>query len=64
MKLKTPLTALAALLGPRPAAVTREVSKLHEEVVDGTLDALAEHLGRHLDVNALLDIAKSRPSAS
>lgn len=36
----------------------------YDAAVDGTLDALAEHLGRHLDVNALLDIAKSRPSAS
>jgi len=41
-RLHATLKALAALLGPRPAAVAREVSKLHEEVVDGTLDALAE----------------------
>src|SRR4051794_20027187 len=32
------LTALAAGLGPREVAVTREISKLHEECVTGTLD--------------------------
>jgi 16S rRNA (cytidine1402-2'-O)-methyltransferase len=40
-RLHATLAALAAGLGPRPAAVTRELTKLHEEVVDGPLDALA-----------------------
>lgn len=36
------LEALAAGLGPRDAAVIREISKLHEETVTGTLPALAD----------------------
>jgi 16S rRNA (cytidine1402-2'-O)-methyltransferase len=36
------LDALAAELGPREAAVAREISKLHEECVTGTLPELAE----------------------
>lgn len=35
------LTALAQLLGDRPAAVAREISKRFEETVDGSLSALA-----------------------
>jgi 16S rRNA (cytidine1402-2'-O)-methyltransferase len=35
------LSDLAALLGAREAAVTREITKLHEECVTGTLPALA-----------------------
>jgi 16S rRNA (cytidine1402-2'-O)-methyltransferase len=35
------LAALAARLGPREAAVARELTKLHEECVIGTLDELA-----------------------
>jgi 16S rRNA (cytidine1402-2'-O)-methyltransferase len=41
-RLHATLAALAAGLGPRPSAVARELTKLHEEVVDGTLDALAQ----------------------
>jgi 16S rRNA (cytidine1402-2'-O)-methyltransferase len=36
------LAALAQTLGPRDAAVAREISKLHEECVTGTLPELAE----------------------
>jgi len=36
------LAALANQLGPRDAAVIREISKLHEECVTGPLDDLAE----------------------
>src|SRR4030095_15217283 len=35
------LLALSAHLGRRDAAVAREISKLHEECVTGTLDELA-----------------------
>jgi 16S rRNA (cytidine1402-2'-O)-methyltransferase len=42
-RLEATLTELAGLLGPsRPAAIARELTKLHEEVVRGTLGDLAE----------------------
>ena len=40
-RLAEALADLALELGPRPAAVARELTKLHEEVRRGTLDALA-----------------------
>ncbi len=33
--------------GDRPASVSRELSKLHEETVRGTLDHLVEHFAQH-----------------
>lgn len=41
-RLGASLAALAAVLGDREAAVAREISKLHEECVTGTLRTLAE----------------------
>jgi 16S rRNA (cytidine1402-2'-O)-methyltransferase len=41
-RLGNALAALAAGLGERDAAVAREISKLHEECVTGTLGELAE----------------------
>ena len=42
------LTELAAAFGPlRQASVSREISKLHEETVRGTLEELAEHFKAH-----------------
>ncbi len=38
------LADLAAVLGPRPAALARELTKLHEEVRRGSLDELAAAL--------------------
>jgi 16S rRNA (cytidine1402-2'-O)-methyltransferase len=40
------LAALALLLGPRDAAVAREITKLHEECVTGTLADLAAHFAQ------------------
>lgn len=40
-RLKDSLTDMAAVLGDRPAAVTRELTKLYEEAVRGTLAELA-----------------------
>ena len=42
-RLAASLEDMAATLGPRPAAVARELTKLHEEVRRGTLDELASH---------------------
>jgi len=41
-RLSETLLALAARLGPRDAAIARELTKLHEECVTGTLPELAE----------------------
>jgi 16S rRNA (cytidine1402-2'-O)-methyltransferase len=40
-RLRDSLIDMAAVFGPRPAAVARELTKLYEECVRGTLDALA-----------------------
>jgi 16S rRNA (cytidine1402-2'-O)-methyltransferase len=45
-RLGATLAALAAGLGVREAAVAREISKLHEECVTGTLDQLAERYSK------------------
>ena len=42
-RLAESLADMAATLGPRPAAVARELTKLLEEVRRGTLEALAAH---------------------
>jgi 16S rRNA (cytidine1402-2'-O)-methyltransferase len=42
-RLAATLSALAATLGDRPAAIARELTKLHEEVRRGTLTALEAH---------------------
>jgi 16S rRNA (cytidine1402-2'-O)-methyltransferase len=42
-RLRDSLTDMAAVLGPRPAAVARELTKLFEECVRGSLDELAVH---------------------
>ncbi len=42
-RLAETLTDLAATLGPRPAAVARELTKLHEDIARGPLPELAAH---------------------
>lgn len=37
------LAAMAGALGPRQAAVAREITKIHEEFREGSLDELAQH---------------------
>jgi 16S rRNA (cytidine1402-2'-O)-methyltransferase len=45
-RLAASLAQMAAVLGDRAVAVTRELTKLHEEVRRGTLVLLAEQYGR------------------
>ena len=42
-RLAAALADMATALGPRPVTVARELTKLHEELRRGTLDALASH---------------------
>ena len=42
-RLAAALKDIAMILGPRPAAVARELTKLHEELRRGTIDELASH---------------------
>ena len=44
-RLKDSLTEMAGVLGAREAAVARELTKLHEEIVVAPLPELAEHYG-------------------
>jgi len=46
-RLAAMLDDAANVLGPRPAAVCRELTKLHEEVRSGTAAQLADHYRRH-----------------
>jgi 16S rRNA (cytidine1402-2'-O)-methyltransferase len=42
-RLADSLADMAAVLGPRPAAIARELTKRYEEIRRGTLDTLADH---------------------
>ncbi len=44
-RLAKSLTDMAGVLGPREAVVARELTKLHETVLHGTLETLAEAIG-------------------
>ncbi len=44
---------LAAVLGPREAAICRELTKLHEEVPRGPLDELAARGDTHRDARRI-----------
>jgi 16S rRNA (cytidine1402-2'-O)-methyltransferase len=41
-RIEESLSDLAEILGPRPAVLAREMTKLHEEIRRGSLDELAE----------------------
>ena len=53
--------ALAAALGPRPAAVARELTKLFEEVRRASLPELAAHYAAHPDVKGEIVIVIAPP---
>jgi 16S rRNA (cytidine1402-2'-O)-methyltransferase len=60
-RLVASLADLAELLGPRPAAVARELTKLFEEVRRAPLTELAEHYARHPGVKGEIAIVIGPP---
>jgi 16S rRNA (cytidine1402-2'-O)-methyltransferase len=62
-RLAEALADLAALLGPRPAAVARELTKLHEEIRRGTLEELAAAY-ENAEVKGEIAIVVGPPEAS
>lgn len=62
-RLAESLADLNAMLGPRPAAVARELTKLHEEIRRAPLDELATHYAGHPDVKGEIVIVVAPPSA-
>jgi 16S rRNA (cytidine1402-2'-O)-methyltransferase len=62
-RLAASLADLAELLGPRKAAVARELTKLFEEVRRAPLDELAQHYAKHPDVKGEIAIVVAPPDA-
>lgn len=62
-RLAESLGDLAELLGDRPAAVARELTKLFEEVRREPLPVLAKHYARHPEVRGEIVIVVGPPSA-
>ena len=60
-RLAASLGDLADLLGARPAAIARELTKLFEEVRRAPLGELADHYGRHADVKGEVAIVIGPP---
>ena len=60
-RLAASLVTLAELLGPRPAAIARELTKLFEEVRRAPLTELAEHYARHPDVKGEIVVVIGPP---
>jgi 16S rRNA (cytidine1402-2'-O)-methyltransferase len=60
-RLAASLGDLAGLLGPRPAAIARELTKLFEEVRRAPLDELAEHYARHSEVKGEIAVVIGPP---
>ena len=65
-RLAASLADLAELLGPRPAAIARELTKLFEEVRRAPLDQLAGHYAGHPDIKGeiVLVIGPPDPAAA
>jgi 16S rRNA (cytidine1402-2'-O)-methyltransferase len=57
------LADLASVLGPRPAAVARELTKMHEEIRRAPLDELAAHYAQHDGVKGEIVIVVAPPAA-
>ena len=63
-RLAASLVDLADLLGPRPAAIARELTKLFEEVHRGPLTELARHYGLHPEVKGEIAMVIGPPGES
>ena len=63
-RLPESLAALAALAPDRPAAVCRELTKMHEEVVRGTLDELARRFREEVKGEIVVVIGPAARSSS
>ncbi|MBM3643338.1 MAG: 16S rRNA (cytidine(1402)-2'-O)-methyltransferase [Alphaproteobacteria bacterium] len=63
-RLPESLADLTDLLGPRPAAVARELTKLFEEVRRAPLDALARHYAEHPDIRGEIVVVVAPPGDS
>jgi 16S rRNA (cytidine1402-2'-O)-methyltransferase len=62
-RLAAALADLAALLGPREAAICRELTKMHEEVRRGDLVALAQHYASAAEPRGEIAIVIGPPGA-
>jgi 16S rRNA (cytidine1402-2'-O)-methyltransferase len=60
-RLAASLADLAELLGARPAAVARELTKLFEDVRRGPLDQLAAHYAAHPDIKGEIAVVIGAP---
>jgi 16S rRNA (cytidine1402-2'-O)-methyltransferase len=60
-RLAEALTDMLSVLGPRPAAIARELTKLHEEVKREKLDMLAEHYRRADDPKGEITVVVGPP---
>jgi 16S rRNA (cytidine1402-2'-O)-methyltransferase len=58
------LRAMADAFGPRPAALARELTKLHEEVWDGDLDTLAARAAGGVRGEVTVVVAGAPPEAA
>lgn len=63
-RLAESLADLAELLGPRPAAVARELTKLFEEVRRASLDELARHYAGEAEIRGEIAIVVAPPGAA
>ena len=62
-RIATSLADMAEILGPRQAAVTRELTKLHEEVRCGTLDALAAEMAANRPRGEIVLVVGGKPES-
>jgi len=62
-RLATALADLAAGLGPRAAAICRELTKLHEEIRRADLESLARHYGSGAETRGEIVIVVAPPAA-